>query len=190
MTRHMMIVLLSTTMLFLSYFSSLAQDPCGEIGTDCRSMTATEVKAYKERLLAIKVLLPVPDLARYEHDGAAEGSTMPFIAETVFPEAALICRSWTAGCFPEYPYNTLHFGYLKKTNGGKTAGKSTDPVAATAAVAAAFENRIEVSVVLLPHPYLEDEFTVAVEKSATFLSWESGEENLEVHMIFGPSTSK
>jgi len=95
---------------------------------------------------------------------------------------------------PGRSYNTLHFGYLKKADGGKTAEKQKDPVAAAAAVQALFENRIEVIVWLRPHPYLVDEFSnpdaVHIEKSATFLSWESGEEFVELRMIFGPRTSR
>jgi hypothetical protein len=194
MTRFMTAVLFSTFTVLTLYNTAPAQNPCGEIGSDCRLMTAEEAKAYKERLLAVKELLPVPDPARYEHDGAAEGSTMPFIAEASFPNAVLTCRSWSGGCFPEDPYNTLQFGYLKKANGDKTTEKQKDPVAATIAVQAMFENRIEVIVWLRPHPYLVDEFSnpdaVNIEKSATFLSWENGEEVVEHHMIFGPRTSK
>jgi hypothetical protein len=106
----------------------------------------------------------------------------------------LTCRSWLSGCFPESPYNTLDFGYLLKTKDDKTAGKAKDPIAATMAVSAMYENRIEVSVCLLPHSYLADEENnpeaINVEKSATFLSWESGEEYIEMHMIFGPRTYK
>jgi hypothetical protein len=157
-------------------------------------MTSVEAKNYKERLLAVKALLPVPDPARYEHDGMAEGGTMPFIAEASIPNAVLICRSWPAGCFPENPYNTLYFGYLKKETSGKTKEPQKDPIAATKAVQAIFENRIEVSVSLRPHAYLEDEYSdpdaVNVEKSAAFLSWESGEEIIELRMVFGPRTSK
>jgi hypothetical protein len=157
-------------------------------------MTAPEATAFKERLLAVRALLPVPDPARYEHDGAAEGSTAPFIAEANFPNAVLTCRSWSAGCFPEDPYNTLYFGYLKKTNGAKNIKKQKDPIAATKTVQAMFENRIEVVVWLQPHPYLMDDFNntdaVNIEKSTTYMSWESGEEIIELHMIFGPRTNK
>jgi hypothetical protein len=176
------------------YISAQAQDPCAEIGEDCRAMTAAEVKAFKERVLAAKALLPVPDPARYEHDGAAEGSTLPFIAEASFPNVVLTCRSWSAGCFPESPYNTLYFSYWKKTATGKTTEKSKDPLAATLAVQAMFEGRVELLVRLLPHPYLYEEFNdqdaVNVEQSATFRCWESGEDNINLHMVFGPRTGK
>jgi len=194
MTRFMTALLLSTIAIFPRYNAAWAQNPCGEIGTDCRLMTAAEAKAFKTRLMAVKALLPVPDPTRYEHDGMAEGGTMPFIAEASFPEAVLTCRSWPAGCFPENPYNTLYFGYWKKTNESKTADKPKDPIAATLAVQAMAENRIEVSVSLLPHPYLMDGFSdpdaVNIEKSADILSWESGEDIIGLHMIFGPRTNK
>jgi hypothetical protein len=188
-------VILFPIFTFITFINmALAQNPCNEIGADCRLMTATEVKAFKERILAVKALLPVPDPARYEHDGAAEGSTMPFVAETNILKAVLTCRSWSAGCFPEDPYNTLHFGYLKKLNTGKTAEQQKDPMAAAQAVQAMFENRIEVSIWLLPHPYLMDDFDISdavnIEKNSTFMSWESGEEIITIYMIFGPRTSK
>jgi hypothetical protein len=194
MNRFMTEVFFTIFVFLTLYNRAPAQDPCGEIGADCRLMTAAEAKAFKGRLLAVKALLPVPDPAKYEHDGAAEASTMPFIAEASVPEAVLTCRSWSEGCFPESPYNTLLFGYLKKANGGKTAEKQKDPFAASIAVQVMFENRIEVSVWLRPHPYLMDEFSnpdaLNIVKNATFLSWESGEEITALRMIFGPRTGK
>jgi hypothetical protein len=157
-------------------------------------MTAAEAKAFKERVLAVKALLPVPAAANYENDGAAEARTMPFIAEAGIPQSVLICRSWPAGCFPEEPYNTLDFGYLKKTDSGKGQEKPKDLIEASKNMQAMFESRIEITVWLLPHPYLTDESidpdAVNIEKSATFLSWQSGEDNITVRMIFGARTSK
>ncbi len=194
MIRFINIVLLSIVAILIGGKEVQAQNPCAEIGPDCRPMTAGEAKAFKERLLAVKALLPVPDAIRYEHDGAADASTMPFIAEAGIKEAVLTCRSWPAGCFPESPYNTLDFGYLKKENGGKKAAPQKDPLAATKAVQTMFENRIEVSVWLRPHPFLMDAAgnpdAVNVEKSATFMSWQEGEEVITLHMIFGSRTNK
>jgi len=192
MVRFINIVLVSIVAILMLGKEVQAQNPCGEIGPDCRLMTAKEANAFKERLLAVKALLPVPDVSRYVSDGAAEASTMPFVAEAGIKEAVLTCRSWPAGCFPESPYNTLDFGYLKKENGGKKAAPQKDPLAATKVVQTMFENRIEVSVWLRPHPFLMDEGgnpdAVNVEKSATFMSWQDGEEIITLHMIFGSRT--
>lgn len=193
MNTIMKVVLFPIIAVLAQQTIALAQNPCSEIGPGCREMTAKEVKAFKERLLAVKALLPVPDPARYEHDGMAEGGTMPFIAEAGFPGATLICRSWPAGCFPENPYNTLDFGYLRKEDNAKASEKPKNFIDATMIVSTLYENKIEVSAWLLPHPYLLEEFrlddAVNVEKSAAFLSWESGEDNIDFHMIFGPRTS-
>lgn len=171
-----------------------AQNPCSEIGSDCRLMTTGEVKALKERILAVKALLPVPDVNRYIHNGAAEASTMPFIAESNIPNAALTYRAWPLGSFVEYPYNTLLFGYSKKSVSSKTNKKSKDVLEATNAMMAEFENQIELSVTLLPYSYLvyqdSDPDAINLEKSVNFLSWETGDENIELHMIFGPRTTK
>jgi len=190
-----MVNLMLPFITFLALYSvGMAQDPCSEIGSDCRQMTTAEAKAFQQRLLAIKALLPIPDAERYVDDGAAEASTMPFIAEASFPNVVLICRSWPAGCFTEYPYNSLDFGYLKKTTDTRAIPKSKDPYTASRAVAAEFADRIQVSVLLFPHSYLEYDYNTAeasnVEKSTTFLSWETGEENIEMHMIFGPRTQQ
>ena len=191
MSRFITLVLILNIAILAQYHKVIAQNPCGEIGSDCRLMTAAETKAFKERILAVNALLPIPDPARYESDGASEGSTMPFIAEASFPKPVLICRAWPAGSFPESPYNTLDFGYLLKTKEDKTSGKSKDPVDAVKAVSDIFANRIEVSAWLRPHPYLEEEYdfaeTVNVEKSATFLSWDR-EDGQQFHMILGPRT--
>jgi len=179
---------------------ALAQNPCEEVGSDCRVMTAAEVRALKERILAVKAVLPVPDAARYAHDGAIEASTMPFVAEAGMPGAVPTCRSWPAGCFATYPQNSLLFGYdsrAEREKAGKTPG---DIIAAAQGMMAGAENRVEVSAWLRPHPHLVDNESgkcvdvsdpeaVNVEKSATFLSWESNEGTV-LRMIFGPRTCR
>jgi hypothetical protein len=177
-----------------------AQNPCAEIGSDCRIMTASEVQAFKARVLAVQALLPVPDPARYVHNGAIEASTMAFVATTKIPGVPLTCRAFPAGSFPEYPYNTLLFGYDLKAKDEKPAGDEKDPLAATQAMMSAFGNRVEVSVDLYPHPFLVpvedgklvevgDPEATNVEKSATFLSFTSNE-GTDLQMIFGPRTGK
>jgi hypothetical protein len=177
-----------------------AQNPCEEIGSDCRVMTPAEVQAFKERVLAAKAALPVPDTTRYEPNGAAEASTMPFVAEANLPGAVLTCRAWPAGAFPDNPRNSLLFGYVLKAKPGKAAGEEKDAPAAVQGMMADLENLVEVSIRLRPHPFLvdvedgkivdvSDPDAVAVEKSAAFLSWESNERT-DLHMVFGPRTAK
>jgi len=186
-------------MLVLGGLAS-AQDPCAEIGSDCRIMTAAEVQAFKARVLSVRAALPVPDPARYAHNGAIEASTMPFVAEAGIPGAVPTCRAWPAGSFPEYPYNTLLFGYDRKAKDEKAAGDQKDPLAATQAMMSEFENRIEVGVSIYPHPVLVavengklvevgDSDATDVEKSATFLSYTSNE-GTNLRMIIGPRTGK
>lgn len=176
-----------------------AQNPCEEVGSDCRVLTSAEVKAFKELILAVKALLPVPDTARYTPDGAIEASNMPFVAETKIPGSVSVGRSWQAGCFPTDPNNSLHFGYDAKAAQGKPAGKEKDPLAAVQAVMAVMEDKIEVGVWLRPHPHLvgvengkpvdvRDQDAYNIEKSAEFLSWQTGDENVTLNMIFGPRT--
>jgi len=74
-------------------------------------MTAAEAKALKDRFLAVKAALPVPDPARYAPDGAGENSEMPFVAETKISGAALTCNSWPAGCFTTQ--DSVLFGYAE-----------------------------------------------------------------------------
>jgi hypothetical protein len=195
-----MTIALFAVLATLSLLSpALAQNPCEEIGSDCRVMSGVEVKALKERVLAAKAALPVPDPARYAHDGAVEASTMPFVAETGIPGAVPTCRSWPAGCLTTL--NTLSFGYVRRAERGKTGDKPKDIVAAAQQMMAGFENRVEVNVWLRPHSHLVDDAggkcvdvsdpeAVNVEKSATFLSWESGEGVVNLHLVFGPRTCK
>jgi len=177
---------------------ALAQKPCDEEGPGCRVMSAGEVKAMKERIVAIKAILPVPDPARYAHDGAAEGSTLPFVAQ-VNAGGATTCLSWRAGCFTTY--DTLSFGYLSKADHAKAGTKPQDILAAVQAVQSALENKVEVTVWLRPHAHLvanENGKCVDVtqtgafniEKSPTFLTWEDGDEVVNLHLIFGPRTCK
>ncbi len=201
MVRLLSVVLSTTLIGAMLYNPVSAQNPCEEIGPDCRVLTSAEVKAFKELVLAVKVLLPVPDTARYAPDGAIEASNMPFVAETKIPGGVITGGSWQAGCFPIYPNNSLHFGYDAKAAQGKPADKAKDPLAAVQAAMAVMENKIELSVWLRPHPYLvnvEDGKTVHVrdqdayniEKSAEFLSWQTGDDNVTLNMIFGPRTVK
>jgi hypothetical protein len=178
-----------------------AQNPCDEIGPDCRVLTSAEVKAFKELVLAVKVLLPVPEVTRYVPDGAIEASSMPFIAETKIPGVIPTGVSWQTGCFPDSPYNTLLFGYDYRAAQKKPDGKEKDPLAAVQAMADLIESKIELSVWLRPHAYLVDvedgkplEVTdpeaYNIEKSAEFLSWQTGDDRVNLNMIFGLRTIK
>lgn len=196
-------LLTSLPYLFLAVLfspsSAIAQNPCEEVGSDCRVMSAGEVKAMTERVLAVKALLPVPDPARYAHDGAAEASTTPFVAEAAVARPAPVCRSWQAGCFTTL--NTLLFGYFNKADRAKPGAKPGDILAAAQGMQTAFENRVELNVWLRPHAHMvdndngkcvdvTDQDAVNVAKNATFLSWESGEEVVNFHMVLGPRTCK
>jgi hypothetical protein len=175
-----------------------AQNPCSEEGPGCRVMTAGEVKGLMERILAIKAILPAPDPARYVHDGMAEGGTLPFIGQ-VKAGGPAICFSFPAGCFTRY--DTLSFGYLRKEDHARAGTKPKDILAAVQAVGSALENKVEVTVWLRPHAHLvgnengkcvdvTESTAVNIEKSATFLSWEDGDEVVNLHLIFGPRTCK
>jgi hypothetical protein len=98
-----------TTVLFLamvvlapSHPARAQQSPCSEQGPGCRPMTSAEVKASRERFLALRAALPVPDPARYAlASGVGEACTMPFVAETHLAPGPLCACSWRAGCFVE-----------------------------------------------------------------------------------------
>jgi hypothetical protein len=199
--------------LYVPAFAQLTQeDPCAEIGSDCRRLTTAEVQALKARFLALEAALPVPDPARWAlAAGVDENYTMPFVAELNLG-APMTCNSWPAGCFTEnngisFPYDPVQksepaVNKLKET---KTEGKSLEEAlkelqAAVEAMQAEVGNRIEISADLLPHAYLVDDLdgkcvdvndpeAVNVEKSATFLSWESSDRT-HLTMIFGPRTCK
>ena len=192
-----------STILIGAMLSSTAsaQNPCDEIGSDCRVLTAVEVRAFKELVLAVKALLPVPDATRYTPDGAIEASTMPFVAETKIPGAVSTGGSWQAGCFPVYPKNSLSFGYDARATQGNPGGKEKDPLAAVQAMMAVVENKIELVVWLRPHAHLVDVEdgkpmdvpdldAYNIEKSDQFVSWQTGDDNVALHMIFGPRTIK
>ena len=153
MNKRIVAVLFAVCALPALSVSASAQNPCAEIGSDCRVMTAAEVQAFKALVLTVKRVLPVPDPARYRHNGAAEGSTTPFVAEANSSEAVPTCRAWPAGSIPESPYNTLLFGYDAKAKPGETKKDQKDPLAATQAMMSAFESRVEVSVELFPHAF-------------------------------------
>jgi hypothetical protein len=198
---------LLSTVLFITLIGSMvnisafAQNPCSERGPDCRVLTTAEVKAFKELVLAVSILMPVPDPARYVPNGAIEASTMPFVAETKISGVTQTGGSWQTGCFPIYPNNSLLFGYDAKATLGKPAGKDKDPLAAVQAAMAIMDNKIELGVELMPHAYLvdvedgkpidiPDQDAYNIEKSAQFLTWQTGDENVILYMIFGPRTIK
>lgn len=205
MTKFMTTVLfLSLAILALNNLATAQQDPCFEQGPGCRQMTSAEMKGLKERFLALKAALPVPDPARYAlASGVNENYTMPFVAEMNIGGGLLTCISWPAGCFIEK--NNVSFPYDIKA-GVQTTKKPKPKDAAEAALAqvqemfAGVENRIEVLASLLPHQFLvenvngkcvdvSDPEAVNIEKSSTFLSWESGD-GTNLTMVFGPRTCK
>jgi hypothetical protein len=194
------------------YSPALAlQDPCAEVGSDCRLMTAKEVGALKERFLALAAALPVPDPARWAPpEGVDEAYTMPFVAELKYG-GAMICVSWAAGCFPEKNDVSFVYDAVKESDRPVDKPKASpesknleetvkDLAASVQAMQTAFSNRIEIGAKLLPHAYLVYEVdgkcldvaepdAVNIEKSATFLSWESGD-GTRLTMVFGPRTCK
>ena len=161
------------------------QNPCAEQGPDCRPLKPAEITALKERILALRAALPVPDPARWAvPHGVGDAYTMPFIAE-LNAGAPMISASWPAGAFTER--NEVHFVYEGVTK------------AAAGQMQAAL-NRMEVLATLLPHAYLVDEVdgrcvdvsdpeATNIEKTATFLSWEANEGTV-LTLIFGPRTCK
>jgi hypothetical protein len=187
------------------------QNPCDEIGADCRLMTAAEVKALKDRVLALRAALPVPDPARWVLPaGVDEAYTMPYIAESNLG-AAMTCNSWPAGCFTEN--NSVSFIYDAVLKGGEPAKKPDggeeskdlektlkDLAASVQGMQAEMANRIEIDAKLLPYAHLVDNVdgkcvdvteteAVNIEKSAEFLTWESGD-GTRLTMVFGPRTCK
>jgi hypothetical protein len=123
----------------------------------------------------------------------------------------MICFSWPGGCFPDD--NDVSFVYEAVKKGDKPADKpqetskekspekTLEEFAASAQdILAEFGNRIEVLANLFPHAYLVYEVdgkcvdvsepdAVNIEKSPTFLAWESGD-GTRLTMIFGPRTCK
>jgi hypothetical protein len=204
-----MTALLSILVILSLHSPALAQqNPCAEIGSDCRIMTTAEVKALKERFFALRAALPVPDPAQWTPpSGVDESYTMPFVAESNLG-AILTCRSWPAGCFTEKNSVSFIYDSLTKSDKPKTKPKESkdinealkDALAWVEGMQAEVGNRIEVSATLLPHAYLVDNVNgkcidvsdpeaFNIEKSATFLSWESSE-GTHLTMVFGPRTCK
>lgn len=205
-TMGWMTALLSLLVILSLGSSALAQqDPCFGHGPGCRVMTTDEVKALKERFLALKAALPVPDPGRWAlASGVGEEFTMPFVAELNLG-TILTCDSWPSGCFIEK--NDISFPYDPRAERKKPETKpkdSKDPKDIDKALKEALAwveqmqadvgNRIEVGAKLLPHPYLADNVMdnpnyVIIEKRATFLSWQS-DDGTNLTMVFGPYTSK
>jgi hypothetical protein len=78
-----------------------AQGPCREQAPGCRPLTSVEVTALRERFLALKAALPVPDPSRYAlADGVGENYTMPFVAEVALV-GGQVCFPWPSECFIE-----------------------------------------------------------------------------------------
>jgi hypothetical protein len=172
------------------------QDPCSEHGPDCRLLNPAEVGALKARLLALKAILPVPDPARWAPPpDVGEAFTMPFVAEMNAGGPA-VSGSWPAGAFTEL--NDLHFVYDGLAKPAKKPQETQDPLSLVEQMQASVGNRIEVIAELLPYPFLVDNVdgkcvdvsdpdATGIEKSATFLTWESNESTL-LTLVFGPRT--
>jgi hypothetical protein len=193
------VALLPALAILVSPRPVAAQNPCEEIGSDCRVMTPVEIKALKERLLAVKAALPAPDPARYAYDGQTVSGTMPFVAEAGIAGAVPTCRSWPAGCFTTL--NTVSLTYINKAAQQKAGSKSQDTFYNAQQALAGVVDRIELVAWLRPHPYLvdndggrcvdvSDPGATGVEKSATFLSWQTGEGPVDLYFVFGPRTCK
>jgi hypothetical protein len=174
------------------------QNPCSEHGSDCRVLTSAEVNALKERLLALRAALPLPDPARWAPPpDVGESFTMPFVAELNLG-GTMTSGSWPAGAFTER--NNVHFVYDGLTKPAAKPKETKDPLAWVAQMQAAVGNRIEVLAKLLPHAFLVDKVNgkcvdvsdpqaTGIEKTATFLSWESSE-GTQLTVVFGPRTCK
>ncbi len=190
-------VLLSLLIASAAWVAAWAQiDPCAEQGPDCRPLTSVEVTALKARLLALRAALPVPDPARWAPPpDVGEAFTLPFVAEAN-AGAPMICGAYPAGAFTEL--NDVHFVYDALQESGEppaAAQSEQDPLAWVQAMQATVGNRIEVLATLRPFPFLvaeidgkcvdvSDPEATNIEKSATFLCWESSEGTL-LTMAFG-----
>lgn len=174
------------------------EDPCFANGPDCRLLTAAEISALKGRLLALRAALPVPDAARWAPPpDVGESLTMSFVAE-LNAGGAMISGSWPAGAFTER--NDVHFIYDGLVKPAAKQKDTKDPLAWVEQMQAEVGNRVEVLAKLLPHAYLVDNVdgdcvdvsdpeATDVEKSPTFLTWQSNE-GTNLTMIFGPRTCK
>jgi hypothetical protein len=174
------------------------EDPCFANGPDCRVLTTAEINALKNRLLALRAALPVPDPARWAPPpDVDEVFTISFIAE-LNAGGAMISGSWPAGAFTERnSVNPIYDGLVKPVSKAKD---TKDPLAVIEQMQAEVGNRVEVSAELLPHAYLvsnvdgdcvdvSDPEATDIEKTPTFLSWMSNE-GTNLTMIFGPRTCK
>jgi hypothetical protein len=194
----LVVLLCVIVILTLSNPAFAQQDPCDGHGSDCRVLTPAEVSALKERLLALRAVLPVPDAARWAPPpGVGEAFTMPFMAELSLG-STMISASWLAGAFTEL--NEAHFVYDGLVKPATKPKDAKDPVARVEQMQAEVGNRVEVLAKLLPHAHLVDNVdgdcvdvsdpeATAIEKTATFLSWESSE-GTRLTMVFGPRTCK
>ena len=167
-------------------------------GPDCRLLTAAEINALKERLLALRAALPVPDPARWAPPpGVGESYAMSFIGE-LNAGGAMISGSWPAGAFTEL--NSVHPIYDGLVKPAAKQKDTKDPLAWVEQMQAEVGNHIEVLATLLPHAHLvnnvdgecvdiNDSEPTDVEKTPTFLTWMSNEGTI-LTMIFGPRTCK
>jgi hypothetical protein len=174
------------------------QNPCSERGPDCRPLASAEINALKERLLALRAALPVPDPDRWAPPpDVGEPFTLPFVAELNLG-GAMVSGSWPAGAFTEL--NEVHFLYDGVTKPAAKPKDTQDALAQIEQMQAAIGNRIEVLAKLLPHAFLvsnvngncvdvSDPEATRIEKTATFLSWESNGGTL-LTIVFGPRTCK
>lgn len=188
-------------LVMLMPLSAWSQNPCEEIGSDCRVMTAAERKGFEQRMAALQAALPVPDpniYTRSSVESFVESMTTPAIEMMKQTESPMICRSWSAGCFPE---DASHgFAYSRKQDVAKTKEESKDVVDLSQRMTREFENQVQVSAWLRPHPYLvanvdgkcvdvEDPTATAIEKTPTFLTYRTGDEQgATMVMVFGPRT--
>lgn len=189
-------VLIGVVVVMTLAGSALAQeDPCAENGPDCRLLTSAEINAIKSRLLALQVLLPVPDPARWAvPPGLSKAMTMDFVSEFE-AGGAMISGSWPGGAFTERnSVGSMYDGLVKPVS------KAKDPLAAIEQMQAEMGNRIEILAELLPHAYLVDNIdgvvvevteseATDIEKTPTFLSYMFSEGTC-LRMIFGPRTDK
>jgi hypothetical protein len=203
MTARAWIVKCAVPFVMLAPLAALGQDPCEEIGSDCREMTAAERKGFEERMVALRAALPAPDPEGYTRSSVesfVESMTSPVGGTMNAAQAPLTCRSWAAGCFPEEA--NLGFTYSRREDLAKADEKTQDPVKLSQQMASEFENQVQVSAWLRPYPFLvanvdgkcvdvEDETATAIEKTASFLTYRTGdEESGEIHLVVGPRTCK
>lgn len=104
--------------------------------------------------------------------------------------------SWPAGCYPTE--DNVDFGYVPKAEPGQ-AKQPSGLLGRAQALMAGFENRLEVTAWMRPHAHLvgnengkcvdvTEYDAVNVEKTATFLAYDSGEDASNTTLIFGART--